>query len=329
MEKTLKNLLLLAAFISSFAAILEAKGKDQVIYWGNNDRTDSVISDDNEDDDVNTTLIIKDASDDSDEESAPQEPIRDESAIADSDESDEEQPSQEQDYLEEQLEDENLLASLSIVGERTYKSGQIIQLQAHPEIFSYQWSGPGNFTATGPRISLLAKASAAGKYTVQAQSHAGTKSAYAEIVILGADSTSKQPQAIKVASPAELAKIKGAPATSNGAHLLIKTGNFKMQDDIISFTVNITNVGKEKAVNVVVTDTLPSCLSLITAEGSEWAIKTSDNHLQGKLRSLEVNERKTIDISARVMYKPDVKVRNTATVASDSTIPCDSVAQLF
>ncbi len=346
MEKTLKNLLLLAAFIGSFAAILEAKGNDKIIYWGNKDRADALISDDSEDDDVKpgadessddsedndvkkpAALVTDESDDDSDEAQVPQRPTRDESVITESDESDDE-PSQEEDYLEEQLEDENLLASLSIVGERTYKSGQIIQLQAQPEIFSYQWSGPGNFTATGPRISLAARTGAAGRYTVQAQSRAGTRSAQAEIVVLGADSASKQPAAIKVVSPVEPAKTKSAPAKSGGALLLIKTSNFRMQDDIISFTVNVTNMGKEKVTNVTVTDTLPLCLSLISAHGSGWTIITSDNELQAKLRSLEVNERKTIDISARVMYKPDAKVRNTATVASDTTLPCDSVSQLF
>ncbi len=165
---------------------------------------------------------------------------------------------------------------------------------------------------------------------MQAQSATGTKSARAEILVLGSAPVVKQPAVVKSASVVvEPAKAVNEPATSKGAHLLIKTNNCRIKDDMISFTVNVTNVGKEKAMHVTVTDALPPCLSFISAEGSGWTIKTSRNELLAKLRSLAVNERKTIDVSARILFKPDFKVRNTATVVSDTTAPCDSVAHLF
>ena len=296
------------------------------------------------------------------------------------DESDEgvsNEPSTEEDYLEEQRENAEMLASLTIIGERVYKNGELIQLSAYPDGLTYRWSGPHDFGAAAQRISLPAKKNAAGTYTLTAQIGQDARSIDTTVTVLGDDQlVTKQPvasvvpplQQIPVPTAAKLIEVlKPSAAPSVGVkpvvsapqqvvalktqpvvtamprkleapaknNLLIgRTQNLGTVDDVISFAISAMNASKEKTTNVVLTDTLPDCLELISAGGEGWHVETKGNEIRATLPSLNPAAQKSLVIRARILKRPThhgvtTKVQNIATLTSDTSVAFESVSKIL
>ncbi len=221
------------------------------------------------------------------------------------------------------------IAALTIEGKKQYQMGDVIQLVAKPEGLAYQWSGPASFASTAQRISLFATPEAAGTYTVEARSAGRSLSAQANITV-------KQ----KTASPIVQLPVPVAPVIARAeqkresvgvrseAFLTIKTGNYKVVNDEVSFTVTVTNRGKKPATNVLIADVVPQCCTLVRAEGVDWAITSEGNQIQAWLDYLPVHQRKSITITVRFVYEPTDTPYNVATVTSDGTGLYESYGRL-
>lgn len=244
--------------------------------------------------------------------------------------------STEDDYLEEQRENREMLAALSIEGQRTYANGQVIQLHAHPDGLSYRWSGPNGFSSNSPRVSLFANEQSAGTYTLTAQAGHDARAITATIGVSAAEQPIVKPQPVVITSQsitpakvpvAHVEAIKQAPSTPK-VLVVGKIQILKRDEETISFMVTAINAHKEKASHVVIMSMLPECLKLVSAEGKGWTVQTDGNKVKATLPTLEGLARNGLVITARIFKHPTEPVYTKATLISDTSAAYEAVMQI-
>ena len=87
----------------------------------------------------------------------------------------------------------------------------------------------------------------------------------------------------------------------------------------VSLTVSVTNVGAAPATNVIVTDVVPACFKVQSAQGTGWKITQSGQAIVASMASLAVGQKATFTIVSQTNCPPGHDVTSTATVVSDTT----------
>ncbi len=91
--------------------------------------------------------------------------------------------------------------------------------------------------------------------------------------------------------------------------------------DTVTFTVTVQNTGYIPAVNVVVTDTLPSCMKFKKATGANWTISKSGQNITATLPSLAPWQKAsfTVTLTASCCAFRGQSLANTVTAQSDTS----------
>lgn len=98
----------------------------------------------------------------------------------------------------------------------------------------------------------------------------------------------------------------------------VNTGSAQV-GDIVEFTIRVTNLGNATATNVVVQDTLPSFLEIVSVNASRGDVSTTDSTVRVVIGDLAAGETVTISVRARVtVVASPPNNTNVATVTSDS-----------
>jgi len=94
---------------------------------------------------------------------------------------------------------------------------------------------------------------------------------------------------------------------------------------LVTFSIEVCNVGDAVAENVVVSDHLPSELELVSASASQGAVVVEGNGVRAELGSIWPGHCATVSITARVGVDvaPGTRIRNVASVGDlydDATV---------
>jgi uncharacterized repeat protein (TIGR01451 family) len=89
----------------------------------------------------------------------------------------------------------------------------------------------------------------------------------------------------------------------------------------LTYDVNVANYGLSNASGVVLTDTLPSGVSFVSATASQGSCTESGETINCDLGSLESAQNITVSIVALVDYSTQSEITNTAVVAGNENDP--------
>jgi uncharacterized repeat protein (TIGR01451 family) len=93
------------------------------------------------------------------------------------------------------------------------------------------------------------------------------------------------------------------------------------EDAQLTYTIRVTNEGPDPAINVVVTDDLPSELDFVSATSTAGSCDNQGNKVTCNLGDLANAATATVTIKATVKKSAKTQISNTASVTSDTADP--------
>ncbi len=190
--------------------------------------------------------------------------------------------------------------TVAITGATMVNTGSTLSLVANPNSvlggpFIFQWTGPNNFTSTNPTISIPnVQEVNAGVYTVTVFDRNGCSA-----------TTQSAPVVVQVA--ASLCMVKTARMTM-------------CSRSPVQYLITILNTGGAAATNLVLTDTLPDCLTFLSASGEGWSQPVQNGQvLTFSNPSLASGQISQLTINTRGNCTSGTTIQNMVTLKSDNT----------
>jgi uncharacterized repeat protein (TIGR01451 family) len=173
-----------------------------------------------------------------------------------------------------------------------------------------------NFTCDLGNVNPGANATVSVTYTVPASTPAGDQTNTVSVSSSTFDPTPGNNTA------GDTNHVNAAPPPASADLKLIKTVNADPVNpgSSLSYTLAVSNLGPNTAVNLTVTDTLPAGVTYVSASGSGWTCSLSGNIVTCTSNSLAANASSSITINVIAPSQPGT-ITNTATVSATTNDP--------